>query len=149
MGYLLAIDWKATVRAFLLPPDHTLFLLVASPRRLRYRMGDGLWVRLVDVAAALSGRKYASDAAVVFDVHDDFCSWNEGRWKLEDGTASRTDDDADIALSAQSLGSAYLGGVPFAALARAGRVEELKDGALMRADALFRWDRHPWCPEIF
>jgi len=148
-GYLLAIDWKATVRAFLLPPDHTLFLLVASPRRLRYRMGDGLWVRLVDVGAALSGRKYASDGAVVFDVHDDFCPWNEGRWKLEDGTVSRTDDDADIALSAQSLGSAYLGGIPFAALARAGRVEELKDGALMRADALFRWDRHPWCPEIF
>ena len=47
------------------------------------------------------------------------------------------------------IGSAYLGGVPFAALARAGRVEELKDGALMRADMLFRWDRHPWCPEIF
>jgi len=148
-SYLLAIDWKATVRAFLLPPDHTLFLLVASPRRLRYRMGDGLWVRLVDVGAALSGRKYAADGAVVFDVHDDFCPWNEGRWKLEDGGASRTDDDADIALSAQSLGSAYLGGVPFAALARAGRVEELKDGALMRADMLFRWDRHPWCPEIF
>jgi hypothetical protein len=32
---------------------------------------------------------------------------------------------------------------------RAGRVEEMRDGALSRADALFRWDRHPWCPEIF
>ena len=30
-----------------------------------------------------------------------------------------------------------------------GRVDELKDGAIARADALFRWDRHPWCPEIF
>ena len=37
----------------------------------------------------------------------------------------------------------------FAALARAGRVEELEDGAIARADSLFRWDRHPWCPEIF
>ena len=148
-GYLLSIDWKATVRAFLLPPDHALFFLLATPRRLRYRMGDGLWVRLVDVGAALSGRKYAGDGAVVFDVHDEFCPWNEGRWKLEDGAAARTDDDADIALSARSLGSAYLGGVSFSTLARTGRAEELTDGALMRADGLFRWDRHPWCPEIF
>jgi predicted acetyltransferase len=148
-GYLLSIDWKATVRAFLLPPDHALFFLLATPRRLRYRMGDGVWVRLVEVGAALSGRKYAGDGAVVFDVHDEFCPWNEGRWKLEDGAAARTDDDADIALSAQSLGSAYLGGVSFGTLARTGRAEELTDGALMRADGLFRWDRHPWCPEIF
>ena len=148
-GYLLSIDWKATVQAFLLPPDHALFLLLATPRRLRYRMGDGLWVRLVDVGAALSGRQYAADGSIVFDVHDEFCPWNEGRWKLEGGAAQRTNADADVALSAPSLGSAYLGGVSFASLGRAGRVEELKDGALMRADALFRWDRHPWCPEIF
>jgi predicted acetyltransferase len=148
-AYLLAIDWKATVKAFLLPPDHPLFLLLANPRRLRYRMGDGLWVRLVDVGAALSGRKYLADGSIVFDVKDDFCPWNEGRWKLEDGQASRTDDDADIALSAQSLGSAYLGGISFTALRDAGRVEPLNDTALRRADALIRWDRHPWCPEIF
>ena len=126
-----------------------LFFLLATPRRLRYRMGDGLWVRLVDVGSALSGRKYSADGALVFDVHDEFCPWNTGRWKLEDGAAAPTDDDADIALSAQTLGSAYLGGVSFAALGRAGRAEELTDGALMRADGLFRWDRHPWCPEIF
>jgi predicted acetyltransferase len=148
-AYLLAIDWKATVKAFLLPPDHPLFLLLANPRRLRYRMGDGLWVRLVDVGAALSGREYLADGSIVFDVKDDFCPWNEGRWKLEGGQATRTDDDADIALSTQALASAYLGGIPFTALADAGRVEPLTDDALRRADALFRWDRHPWCPEIF
>jgi len=48
-----------------------------------------------------------------------------------------------------SLGAALLGGVSFAALGRAGRVEELEEGAIARADSLFRWDRHPWCPEIF
>jgi predicted acetyltransferase len=148
-GYLLAVDWKATITASLLPPDHPLFLLLATPRRMRYRMGDSLWVRLVDVGAALSARKYSADGSVVFDVHDDFGTWNQGRWKLDEGVAARTDDDADIALPVQSLGSAYLGGVSFSELARAGRVEELKDGALARADALFRWDRHPWCPEIF
>jgi predicted acetyltransferase len=148
-AYLLAIDWKATVKAFLLPPDHPLFFLLANPRRMRYRMGDGLWVRLVDVGTALSGRRYSADDSIVFDVKDEFCPWNEGRWKLENGEASRTDADADLALPVQSLAGAYLGGVQFASLARAGRVEELKDGALARGDALFRWDRHPWCPEIF
>jgi predicted acetyltransferase len=148
-AFLLSIDWKATVKAWLLPPDHALFLLLATPRRMRYRMGDSLWVRLVDVAAALSGRQYSAEGTLVFDVQDDFCTWNHGRWKLDAGVAARTDDDADIALPVQSLGSAYLGGVSFAELARAGRVEELKGGARARADALFRWDRHPWCPEIF
>jgi predicted acetyltransferase len=148
-GYLLAVDWIATVKAWLLPPDHPLFLLLASPRRLRYRMGDALWVRLVDVGAALSGRRYSDDGAIVFEVADEFCPWNEGRWKLEGGSAGRTKAEPDLRLPVQSLASAYLGGIPFAALARAGRVEEVKEGALARADGLFRWDRLPWCPEIF
>jgi predicted acetyltransferase len=148
-AYLLAIDWKATVKASLLPPDHPLFLLLATPRRMRYRMGDALWVRVVDVGAALSGRRYLDDGALVLDVVDDFCPWNEGRWKLADGSAVRTDEEADVRLPVQSLGSALLGGISFSALARAGRVEELKEGALTRGDALLRWDRHPWCPEIF
>ncbi len=148
-GYLLAIDWVATVKTELIPPDHPLFLLLASPRRLRYRMGDGIWVRLVDIGSALSGRKYSAEGSIVFDVVDGFCPWNEGRWKLADGVAERTGDEPDLKLPVQSLGSAFLGGVTFAALARAGRVEELRAGAIGRADALFGWDRHPWCPEIF
>jgi predicted acetyltransferase len=148
-AYLLAVDWKANLTASLLPPDHPLFLLLATPRRTRYRMGDGLWVRLVDVGAALSGRQYAEDGAIVFDVQDDFCPWNEGRWRLEGGEAARTDDEPDLRLPVQSLGSALLGGISFSELARAGRVEELQDGALRRGDRLFLWDRHPWCPEIF
>jgi predicted acetyltransferase len=148
-AYLLAIDWIATVKSFLLPPDHPIFLLLAKPRRLRYRMGDGVWVRLVDVAAALSGRTYASDGEIVFEVADEFCPWNQGRWKLEDGVAVRTDEDADIQLPVRSLGSAFLGGISFAELERAGRLAEARDGAVARADAMFAWDRHPWCPEIF
>jgi len=148
-AYLLAIDWIGTVKAWLLPPDHPLFLLLATPRRMRFRMGDALWIRLVDVGAALSGRQYSDDGAIVLEVADEFCPWNDGRWKLEAGRAQRTDEEPDLELPVQSLGSAFLGGVSFAELARAGRVGELKDGALERADRLFRWDRHPWCPEIF
>ena len=148
-AYLLAIDWIATVKSSLMPPDHPLFLLLATPRRLRYRMGDGLWVRVLDVGAALSGRRYAGEGSVVFEVEDEFCPWNEGRWKLEGGTAERTQDDADLRVPVQTLGSALLGGISFSQLSQAGRVHELKEGALERADSLFRWNRHPWCPEIF
>ena len=148
-AYLLAIDWIATVKSSLMPPDHPLFLLLATPRRLRYRMGDGLWVRVLDVGAALSGRRYADEGSVVFEVEDEFCPWNDGRWKLEGGTAERTRDDADLRVPVQTLGSALLGGISFSQLSQAGRVHELKVGAIDRADGLFRWNRHPWCPEIF
>jgi predicted acetyltransferase len=133
----------------LLPPDHPLFFLLAEPRRARFRMSDGLWVRLVDVGAALSGRAYLGDGSVVFDVRDSFCPWNEGRWKLDGGVAARTDAPADIALDVASLGATYLGAVSFTQLRDALRLEELTPGAVARADAIFAWRPLPWCPEIF
>jgi predicted acetyltransferase len=147
--FLLDIDWYATLEASLLPIDHALFTLLATPRRARYRMIDSLWMRLVDVGTALSGRDYANDGAIVFDVRDAVCPWNEGRWKLEGGVAARTDAAAGVALDASALGSAYLGAVSFAQLRDGLRLEELSDGAVERADAIFEWRPLPWCPEIF
>jgi len=147
--FLLDVDWVATVEASLLPPDHPLFLLLANPRRARYRMGDGIWIRLVDVGAALSARAYAGDGAVVFQVRDESCEWNAGRWRVGEGECTRTDDAADLALDVSALGSVFLGGVTFARLREALRLEELHDGAIERADELFAWRPLPWCPEIF
>jgi predicted acetyltransferase len=147
--FVLDIDWYATLEASLLPLDHELFLLLATPRRMKFRVGDSLWVRLVDVGAALSGREYAGDGSIVFEVHDAVCPWNEGRWKLEGGQASRTEEKAELALGVDALGSAYLGAVSFSELRNAGRVEELVEGAIHRADSLFSWRPLPWCPEIF
>lgn len=146
---LLDIDWMARVQAWLLPVDHALHHLLAEPRQLRFSQRDGLWVRLVDVDAALSARSYAAPGAVVVDVVDRFCPWNQGRWRIGDGGVKRTEDAADLRCDVTALGSVYLGGFRWAELARALRVEELRDGAVARADALFRPDRAPWCPEIF
>jgi predicted acetyltransferase len=146
---LLELDWIDRIKASLLPVDHPLFFLLAEPRRMRFRVGDALWVRLVDVGAALSDRSYAVDGKVVIEVADHICPWNEGRWKLEAGEAARTDEEPDLRCEVGALGSVYLGGFTFAQLARAGRVEELRLGGLERADALFGADRAPWCPEIF
>jgi predicted acetyltransferase len=147
--FLLDVDWMAAVEAHLVPPDHPLFLLLATPRRVRYRMADALWVRIVDLPAALSGRTYGEGGPLVLEVRDAVCEWNDGRWKLETGVCERTDDEPDLALDVSALGSAYLGAVPFRQLRDALRVEELRPGAIERADALFAWRPLPWCPEIF
>lgn len=147
--FLLDIDWVATVKASLLPMDHPLFHLLATPRRMNFRVGDALWLRLVDIGAALSGRSYAGGGAIVLDVGDAYCPWNEGRWRIEGGKAARTDAEPDLALDVQALASVYLGGFTFAELAAAERVEELVPGALQHADALFASAPKPWCPEIF
>ena len=63
--------------------------------------------------------------------------------------ASRTDEPADLALGAEALGAIYLGGTPVTALAAAGRVRELRPGALLEAATAFRSAVEPWCPEIF
>jgi predicted acetyltransferase len=147
--YLLDIDWSAKVKLWMLPLDHPLVLLLGTPRRPALRIGDTLWVRLVDVGAALSARAYRDGAPAVIEVRDPFCAWNEGRWKVADGAAARTDDEPDVRCDVDALGSAYLGGVTFAQLARARRVEEAREGGIVRADDLFRTDVQPWCPEIF
>jgi predicted acetyltransferase len=147
--FLLDIDWMARVRAYLLPVDHPLLLLAAEPRRLRVNVRDGLWVRLVDVGRALAGRAYATEDTVVVDVTDPFCPWNDGRWSIGPGGVARTDHARDLVCDVTALGSVYLGGFTWGQLAQAGRVEEVRRGGLRRADALFRTERAPWCPEIF
>ena len=147
--YVLDIDWLARVTAWLLPVDHPLLLLVAEPRRLRFSIRDGLWVRLVDVAAALRARAYEAAHPVVIEVDDAFCPWNSGRWRVGADGVKMTLDTPDLRCGVEALASTYLGGFTWAQLSRALRVDELKPGAAGRADALFRTPSAPWCPEIF
>lgn len=147
--FLFGIDWLARIKASLLPLDHSLLLSLKAPRRLNFLVRDGLWVRLIDLPAALRARGFATDGAVVIEVDDKFCPRNAGRWRIGRDGVEKTDAAADLACDVTALGSVYLGGFSFSELARALRVKELRDGALARADALFHSDRKPWCPEIF
>jgi len=147
--FLLDIDWVSRVKASLLPVDHPLFFLLARPREMRFRVHDGLWVRLVDLPAALAARTLNDGPPVVVQVADAFCEWNTGRWRIGPNGAERTDADVELACDITALGTGYLGWISFAQLARAGRVAELRPGAIARADALFRGERAPWCPEVF
>jgi predicted acetyltransferase len=148
--FLLSIDWMDRLEAWHMPIDHPLKLIVARMNLLEARELDALWVRLVDVGAALSARSYAGDGRVTIEVVGDaqFAD-NVGRWTIEDGLAKRTRRRPDVRLDVQTLGAAYLGGFSFAQLARGELVEEVARGGVARADALFRTADAPWCPEIF
>jgi predicted acetyltransferase len=152
--FLFDVDLVSHVQGAGRRVDEPLLHRLREPRRFRGTIRDGLWLRLVDVAAALEARRYSAPGGIVLEVTDPVCPWNDGRWALEvadDGTArcSRTDDDATIASSVSELGAAYLGGASFRRLARAGLVEERSAGALAAADRLFTWDPAPWSPYVF
>jgi predicted acetyltransferase len=147
--WLLDFDWTSQFVARLLPVDHELITLLAEPRRMQLQVGEGVWVRLVDVGAALAARTYAGPGELVLELTDAFLPENAGRWRVSAGGAERTDAAADVALDVSALASVYLGGCSFAQLERGLRAQELRDGAIERADALFQTGLAPWCAEIF
>jgi predicted acetyltransferase len=164
-GDLLSRDLTTEFHAAMRPVDDPLLHLLADPRRVRARVTDGLWVRLVDVAGALTQRRYACPVDVVIEVTDDGCTWNQGRWRLTTGAAGtpvhgagaaglgaaceRTGDPADIALPIRALSAAYLGGTRLGPIAAAGLVTELRRGTLAPLSTALSWDPAPWCPMIF
>lgn len=151
--HVLDVDLMRRVSAEMRPIEEPLRFLLADSRQPRTRIEDGLWLRLVDIERALVGRRYAIEGGLVLSVRDDFCPWNEGRFELEGGPSGarcrRSGATPDIELSAADLAAVYLGGNRFHVLRDAGRVDELRPGALARADAMFVTDRAPWCPSHF
>ena len=146
--FLFGIDLVPKVLQWVFDPGSPLFLMVEDARRLHLRLSDGLWLRLVDVEAALKARSFASEDSVVLELRDEFCPWNAGRWRVGHEVA-RTDAKPELELDVRDLASVYLRAFDFRQLAVAQRVRELRDGALDRATALFRTERPPFCPEEF
>lgn len=151
--HVLERDLVGTVVAQNRPVDEPLLWLLADPRRARARMEDNLWVRVVDVGAAMTQRTYSRPVDVVLDVRDRVCPWNAGRWRLSGGidgaTCERTSDPADVTMTARELGAAYLGAADLAAPAAAGLIREQRPGALRTLAAALQWDPRPWCPMVF
>lgn len=145
--FLFGIDLIARVKSWLFDPT-ALYLTVVDPRRLHMTVGDGLWLRFVDLDRALAARSFAGGDGVVLDVTDELLPHNAGRWRIgpEPG---RTDDEPDVALDIADLASTFLGAFTFEWLAFAGRARELRPGGLARASALFRTPLPPFCPEEF
>lgn len=147
-SYLLSIDLIKTVNASCLPVDHPLILMFEDSRRMNIQVRDGLWVRIVDVEAALKARSFGK-GSIVIRVGDALLPHNEGIWRVEADGVSRVTTSPDLVIDIADFGSVYLAGFTFSDLARAGRVHEQVPGSVRTADQIFLWDRKPWCPEIF
>ena len=116
--------------------DDPLPWMLADTRRLQRNTRDGLWLRLVDVAATLSQRQYAAAGKLVIQVQDEVCPWNAKRFALEagpEGASCRATEAApELALTAAALASTYLGAVSFSTLGAGwagGRAESRGAGA--------------------
>ena len=151
--HVLDVDLMTRITAEMRPVEEPLRFLLADSRQPRTRVEDGIWLRLVDVLAALAGRRYAVEGQLVLGVRDGFCPWNAGQFELRGGPtaaeARRTTASPDLELDAAALGALYLGGNRFGTLHRAGLIREVQPGAVARADAMFATDRAPWCPSHF
>lgn len=89
------------------------------------KVSDVLWVRVLDVVAALEARAWGADGEVVLEVTDPL-EHATGRFHVAatDGRARvrPTGDEPDVRLEADTLGALYLGGVRAETLRSAGRV---------------------------
>ena len=150
--YLADLDLVERITWNRSPVVDPLSWALADPRRMRIvRENDFLWLRVLDVVTALQARPWGADGTVVLDV-DDAQGHAAGRWRVvvADGaaTVTRTDDEPDLTLTADTLGALYLGGVDTPTLAAVGRLRG-------DADAVARWAAMadvgplPQCPTGF
>lgn len=151
--FLLSIDLTRETTYGFGAVDEPLLYLADEPRRLGAELHDGLWLRVVDVPAALAARRYAAPVDVVLAVDDDVLPENTGAWRLTGdaggAVCARTDEPAQLRLDVGTLGALYLGGTPLGALVAAGRVRLADPGALPGLAAAFGWHRAPAGIEMF
>lgn len=149
--FILDIDLMWDVHLQVRPLDDPIRWRLANSRNYRVtQMNDWLWVRLLDLPAALAARRYATEGRVAIGITDPFRPANDGVYVVEGGpdgaTCERAADgtEADVRMPVESLGAAYLGGVSFTTLAAAGRAAG-DPAALAAADRLFLWHPLPFC----
>jgi GNAT superfamily N-acetyltransferase len=131
---LTDLDLMSSTRSWAMAVDDPLVHLLVDERAAKPDVRDNLWVRVLDVKAALEGRRYESDADVVLQISDAQVPENAGLWRvtITDGAAHvspAAGSPADLTLGIQELGAVYLGGVGVEALVQASLVVENTPGA--------------------
>jgi predicted acetyltransferase len=134
-------------------PDEPLLHLLANVRAVTSTVGDGTYVRILDLPRALERRGYAADVDLVLGVRDALLPQNAGSFRLQAGpdavAVSRVSAEADVELDIRELGAVYLGGTSPAVLHRAGLVTERTAGAVPALAAALASPRAPYCPDNF
>ncbi len=146
--YLLGIDLITTWRAGMRPADEPVRRAMNDSRAYEVRQRiDDQWVRILDVDAALSERRFGPGRAdVSIRVQDPMFEGNCGTWSISSGGALRSDAGADIVVDIAALSAAYLGAVSWHDLAASGAIATNTDADLLTAlDALFAVRPTPFC----
>jgi predicted acetyltransferase len=149
-AYLAGMDVVGEVHLEHRPVDEPIRWLLSDGRALRQtHAADDLWLRLLDVPAALAARGYAASGRLALEVvDDDTGGYAAGRYLLDAGEAGAdcrpTTTSADLRISQRALASIYLGGFTVRQVLTGGGIEELTSGALLRADAMFATTLPPW-----
>ncbi|WP_030766086.1 GNAT family N-acetyltransferase [Streptomyces sp. NRRL F-2664] len=140
---LAALDLTGRVSARNRPVDDPLLHFAADRDQVRVTAQfPALWLRLVDVRAALTARSWAAPVDLVLEVHDVRLPANAGRFRLRAGpegaTYAHADGAADLALDVRELAACYLGGTRVRDLVAAGLVQEHTPGAVAALDDALR-----------
>jgi predicted acetyltransferase len=144
--FMLGIDLVGEIFCPSMPLDENVQLLLADPRRCDTpNIDDDLWLRLVDVPAALAVRTYGDADPVVVSVNDAFLPENSGSYLVSRDGVSRTSEPAAFTVDVDVLAMMYLGTWKASALAAAGRLQVSDTEAVARADRLFASDTIAWC----
>lgn len=148
-SFVFGIDLTDRVVARRRPVDEPLRWRLADPRQLRQTaVDDRLYLRILDLPAAVAARAWRGEGRLVLDVSAppsgaDPADPVPGRWVLEAGPGGGScrpagpGEPPDVTLDVTALGSLYLGGYPASLLAAGGRVAGLTPGSLAVADRLF------------
>lgn len=136
------------------PSDDPLPHLLLEPRMLQATARDGILARIVDLPRTLASRTYATEAVLTFEVQDELCPWNAGRWRMEtgaDGAArvARTTENPQVTMPVSTLAMLLFGQISAGEAARMGRLDAHDEPALDAWDAVFRTRYRPFCPDQF
>ncbi|MFD3546907.1 GNAT family N-acetyltransferase [Streptomyces sp. NPDC058655] len=138
--YVSALDLTGRVRAWGRPADDPLLHFAADRDQVRVTAQfPALWLRLVDVRAALTARSWAAPVELVLELTDVRLPANAGRYRLKAGPHGVAYEPArgapDLALDVRELAACYLGGTRAVELVAAGLVAEHAPGAAAALDA--------------
>lgn len=121
-------DLVDQVTADLRPLDDPLPWLVADARGVTQEVHDHGWLRVLDVSAALSARRFSAPLDVVIGI-DDPLGFAEGHWRVQIddrgvATVDRADGQEVVArMGVAALSSLYAGGVRAGSLHGAGLID--------------------------
>lgn len=135
------------------PTDDPAPHIMLDPRELHATHRDHLLGRIIDVERALPLRPYGAEGRVTFELRDEMCPWNAGRWALEagaDGAAvARTKDAPQLTMDVSALVQLLFGQVSPSLAVRFGRADAAPDAPLALWDAMWRTAYAPFCPDWF